>query len=65
MTQRADLMTRNEIKELLRLKDTGFWKLTKSGKFPPPKVNISRKSQLWSKADVISYIEGTWEKSQS
>ena len=57
-----NLMTAQDVRTTLQIKETCFWQLRRNGKFPPPVINLSKKFQRWDPKDVEAFKKGEWPK---
>ena len=55
------LLTADDIRNILQIGSTSFWRLCKSKGFPPPTINISRKLQRWNQDDVQAFLRGEYQ----
>jgi excisionase family DNA binding protein len=52
----AELLTSQQVAEMLSVSVRTLWRLVASGKFPQP-VRYNRKLVRWKSTDVMRYIE--------
>jgi excisionase family DNA binding protein len=52
----AELLTSQQVAEMLSVSVRTVWRLVASGKFPQP-VRYNRKLVRWKTVDVVRYIE--------